>query len=868
MARHIISVSGLGSPSAAAFITNMNAALSGLLDKVLVSVQIVLTDALPAYTRQIQAIVEYEDGGSAMGAPFTITVIESSSSTALKTQGEAYFAANASSFISPIQFRYSDQIPNVSTRYLSFYVANIDAVNGAANYQVNGSSSVVGTSSFTLLDSLTALKAVAAPVSTVSYQMRGYWAAGDGGDGVFRWVVGDTTPDNGGTVIQLTAGGPGRFWREPEDYLNVRAFGAKGDGVTNDVTLINGAIASVTGGTVFIPKGVYAIAAPIQIHRGIRLLGAGPFDDTDQSSSKFVLKDGSNCAMLQTPSALAGGVSGSTHYMALENLCFDGNAAGQASETTNGAVQFWGAYIGSYIRNVFIKSARGPGFTLGGIGADVEIDHLWVNGCITTGYAFDTNLNLSGGARDGLLNMTHVYVENTSLVDGGDPRNNPAQRGKSIRLHRLVTVNVADMHVEACVYGVSVESCHVVNIASIHGAHIGNLTAADSTLVSIVDTDTRAMTIGAFNVFDYVTGCYFVRRRTGVSSNNIIQDLPIGALPYMVDYSMINDASWGFSRIMQSIITNQGGVQRVGGFSPTYWRMYSEPDSLTKYGFMSQADNVTSIGSNRDQPALAPKNFINVNSFGNAGDNISFSDPIYIAERNNAGFLTNGALFNLIGNPAVARGSNAYENLVSAVTGIVAPTLVTPLFAGQVYVDTAANQAYMSRGGSSPTEWMALNPPYVINQGGVARVGAFSPTFWRMYSESNLLTMYGYLKQADNVTSLGSNRDQPGLVPKDFITITSYGNPGDKLDFSVPVYIASRNNAGYLSTGALFNLVGNPAWSRGSNLYENIVSVVIGVVAPTSVTPLFAGQMYIDNVLNKVYVARGASSPTEWLLLN
>ena len=138
MARHLISVSGLGSPTAAAFISNMNNALSGLLNKVLVSVQIVMTDALPAYTRQIQAIVEYEDGGVTMGAPFTVTVIESASSEALKAQGEAFFAANASSFISPVQFRYSDQLPNVATRYLSFYFANTDVANGTRNYQVNG----------------------------------------------------------------------------------------------------------------------------------------------------------------------------------------------------------------------------------------------------------------------------------------------------------------------------------------------------------------------------------------------------------------------------------------------------------------------------------------------------------------------------------------------------------------------------------------------------------------------------------------------------------------------------------------------------------------------------------------------------------
>lgn len=47
------------------------------------------------------------------------------------------------------------------------------------------------------------------------------------------------------------------------DYVSVKDFGAKGDGVTDDTSAINAAFTAVGGGTVFIPAGIYKISAPI-----------------------------------------------------------------------------------------------------------------------------------------------------------------------------------------------------------------------------------------------------------------------------------------------------------------------------------------------------------------------------------------------------------------------------------------------------------------------------------------------------------------------------------------------------------------------------------------------------------------------------
>lgn len=105
------------------------------------------------------------------------------------------------------------------------------------------------------------LKAIATPVAGVVYVVSGYYGSGDGGGGSFYWNVSDVTTDNGGTIIQLNVGGVGRWNRIFEGAVNVRWFGAKGDGVTNDVTSIQAAItcAVTLRAPVRIPASTYKI---------------------------------------------------------------------------------------------------------------------------------------------------------------------------------------------------------------------------------------------------------------------------------------------------------------------------------------------------------------------------------------------------------------------------------------------------------------------------------------------------------------------------------------------------------------------------------------------------------------------------------
>jgi hypothetical protein len=134
-------------------------------------------------------------------------------------------------------------------------VSQIDS----AIFGASGSKAIV-------VDNVAALKALT--VSGIAdgqlYITRGYYSDNDGGQGTYIYDTSSAVTDNGGTVIAPTAGS-GRFLLQYSDELNVKQFGAKGDGSTNDLSAIQSAAAvskSSGGLTIKFPDGNYRIVFP------------------------------------------------------------------------------------------------------------------------------------------------------------------------------------------------------------------------------------------------------------------------------------------------------------------------------------------------------------------------------------------------------------------------------------------------------------------------------------------------------------------------------------------------------------------------------------------------------------------------------
>lgn len=75
-----------------------------------------------------------------------------------------------------------------------------------------------------------------------SANVAGYASVDDGGGGVFIYDSGSAAADNDGTILQPTVG-TGRWLRLYSGPINVKWFGATGDGVTDDETALLAAVA-------------------------------------------------------------------------------------------------------------------------------------------------------------------------------------------------------------------------------------------------------------------------------------------------------------------------------------------------------------------------------------------------------------------------------------------------------------------------------------------------------------------------------------------------------------------------------------------------------------------------------------------------
>lgn len=152
--------------------------------------------------------------------------------------------------------------------------------------------------------------------------------------------------------------------RFTEPYLNVRAFGAKGDGRANDGGPIQAAIneAYAMGGhTVMVPPGIYLIKTVLTLSYKVNLVGATPVPYTNgdviltnpvRGRSTIRLANGSNCRMLQGDT-VNGPVSQDAtirwQRSSIANIQFDGNANNQSGTDTEGL----------YFANIFGLNIQG-----------------------------------------------------------------------------------------------------------------------------------------------------------------------------------------------------------------------------------------------------------------------------------------------------------------------------------------------------------------------------------------------------------------------------------------------------------------------------------------------------------------------------
>lgn len=103
------------------------------------------------------------------------------------------------------------------------------------------------------------------PIKYPYVEVLGYSTPNDGGNGKFYWDAGSTEDENFGTVIKLVPfEKKGRYLRLFDGPVNLKWFGAKGDGKTDDSLPFLLFVKSLKSGhDGFIPKGKYLLGTPV-----------------------------------------------------------------------------------------------------------------------------------------------------------------------------------------------------------------------------------------------------------------------------------------------------------------------------------------------------------------------------------------------------------------------------------------------------------------------------------------------------------------------------------------------------------------------------------------------------------------------------
>jgi len=117
------------------------------------------------------------------------------------------------------------------------------------------------------VSNVTGLKGISGMINGDVAIMSGYTTPGDGGGGQFYFDSGSSASDNGGTIF-IPSGAPptGRWFRIYSEAIDVRWFGALGDGSTDDTSAITAAIAVATSGELtFGYGGTYFITGTLTI---------------------------------------------------------------------------------------------------------------------------------------------------------------------------------------------------------------------------------------------------------------------------------------------------------------------------------------------------------------------------------------------------------------------------------------------------------------------------------------------------------------------------------------------------------------------------------------------------------------------------
>jgi YD repeat-containing protein len=275
----------------------------------------------------------------------------------------------------------------------TFYLSTdtVADINEAAEYLAAAADDIVATAwaSTNAADyasrSAAILLNIPAPLTYV--RTAGYYAAGDGGGALYKRVVSEPAHSGkfqsaDGAWWEIVVGGSG---------ANAKAFGAKGDGTTDDTSTVQAAITAAAGRPVYMPAGTYVITSNVNYNTsassvftpGLRLYG----DGTDKT---FIDNRVANGACITSSST-------SSNKFQLGGYVRDLTIKTTTSPATSHGIDLKAVYQFT-ISNVHVIGLSGDGMRVTSALGDADASNIVVfEGCRLENCNIGINCNFSSG---------------------------------------------------------------------------------------------------------------------------------------------------------------------------------------------------------------------------------------------------------------------------------------------------------------------------------------------------------------------------------------------------------------------------------------------------------------------------------------
>lgn len=532
--------------------------------------------------------------------------------------------------------------------------------------------------------------------------------------------------------------------------VDVRAFGAAGDGVTPDDAAINAAIAAIAparvgifGGGITLGPGTYLCSAPIVIPNGVALLGETTAAVAIKASSTF-----------NSPFLVGNALQNGTQEFAfISGLTLDGNQ-GAGAVCSEAVLSLGGLFVNSAFRDLLVKNGSNDGLHVtaggspGGAGP-LRFDNIWA----VNNVGHNVNIEELAGNAGAMMGMLFVglYSEHQ-----GSNKSAVYLKGRG----NASNVTIVNLHVEqglldpatglaatgrTCLTFDGISDCQVVNF---------QVLGTPSTVSEVVKLTNVAQNVGL--EITRLTNPNLIGNTALIPASAVLRDLKNGVTITSPNYNLRRwttpDQTFGGPRFTPVTGSVGAAFQDTGGTDRLWTNTSGQVTGASLNG--AALDVVADVTNNRVQtwqrnagtgggvfewvfPDASNVRFrnrsggVDLMNFDNSGNGFVYNQLTF----QKALSLPNEVLLSVGATPgdlAPAGIQDAFmliltPTVASAPTGITAPAVAKPMM---VYNDsTVSTVTFANNAGGT-----AANG--VIGKAGIGMVLAPKTGAWLYYSPS------------------------------------------------------------------------------------------------------------------------------------